>query len=163
MKYILLIALLLSLSLVAAYALTPAGTVIENSATLTYDGGTVQSNSVKVTVAQVAGVDITLPADARAQAGKIWSGYLSITNLGNGMDSFSLTSAMSKVWPISLPYAAGALKPNETRQIPFSITIPSGTAGQVDSITIIAISQFDSRVKDSAVMNLTAFKQGRRK
>jgi hypothetical protein len=72
-----------------------------------------------------------------------------------------LTKQASLPWAISLPDYAGVLAQDETRQIPVSVVIPGGTAGQVDTITITARSLFDSTINNADVMSLTSFKPGK--
>jgi PKD repeat protein len=83
----------------SAWAETPAGTVITNAALLTYDAGTVESNTTEVIVSHVAGVDVTPATAARAGCpGETVSYRAVLTNTGSGDDSFSLGVASDSGW-----------------------------------------------------------------
>lgn len=163
MKRILLAICLILLPVISGHALTPAGTVLQNQGRFFWEGEWLDYPTAQMTVAQVAGVAVTLPSDQKVQAGKLWSGYLLISNLGNGPDSFTLTKQASLPWAISLPDFAGVLVQDETRQIPVSVAIPGGAAGQVDVIEVMVRSLFDAACYDGDGINLTAFKPGRKK
>jgi uncharacterized repeat protein (TIGR01451 family) len=83
----------------AGAAGTPAGTAITNKATATYTDANnnayapVESNTVSVTVSQVAGVTITPATGSQngSPGGKIYFAR-QITNTGNGTDTFNLTA-----------------------------------------------------------------------
>lgn len=97
----LLAVLLLLLNPLPTFALTPAGTVISNTATTTYDGGTVTSNTVRITVAQIAGVGITpLSASQSAYQGATVYYAATVTNAGNGSDVIQLRATSASGWPV---------------------------------------------------------------
>ena len=164
MKRIILAICLILLPIISGHALTPAGTVLTNTASILREDGSVWvSCTLNQTVAQVAGVAVSLPPTAKAQAGKSWQGYLTLTNMGNGPDSFALTKQATLPWTINLTDYVGVLAQDETRRIPVSVAIPGGTAGQVDTITITAKGLFDSTINNADTSSLTSFKPGKGK
>ena len=79
----------------AAHAAPPAGTVIGNQATATYTdaGGTgrvATSNLVQVTVSQVKSFTLTAPGARSASSGQTVYYPHTITNTGNGTDTYAL-------------------------------------------------------------------------
>src|SRR5690242_10358704 len=83
---------------------TPAGTHLRNSATLTYSsagqGYMVVSDTVDVLVAQVAGADLQPPRVSTGAAGTAVVFAHTLTNLGNGPDSFTVGAASAHGWPV---------------------------------------------------------------
>jgi uncharacterized repeat protein (TIGR01451 family) len=147
---------------------TPAGTVITNTAVLSYKdlGGNPYTNdtaSVQVTVGQLAGVAVT-PGTASQIAGDSEYVYypVTVTNTGNGPDAFNLTDISSHGWAVVLyqdlnrshvmnpaDSTAGAVTVTSTLAEDSSyyliakIFVPSGTAsGTVDNDTVRAVSQW---------------------
>ena len=85
----------------AGHAASPlAGTSIGNQASATYVDGSavtrsVSSNVVSTTVQQIAALTITQDLAKTAAAGTQVSYPVTLTNTGNGTDSFALTTAMA--------------------------------------------------------------------
>ena len=85
---------------------TPAGTVIQSRSKVVYTtssgavSDTVFSNIVSITVAQVAALNITPASNATTTVSdSVFVAYpLTITNSGNGVDQFNLSSTSSKGW-----------------------------------------------------------------
>lgn len=78
----------------------PAGSSISNQASATYSDGsgvarTVNSNLVQTTVTQVYGVTLASPGAQNATAGSVVYYPHTLTNGGNGTDTFNLTAANS--------------------------------------------------------------------
>ena len=99
-KTFLITVLVLAMAASFAFAAgTPAGTVISNFATGEYKDAngnamaSVTSNTVTTTVSQVAGVDISDISDATTAPGGSATYAATITNTGNGTDSFGLSIA----------------------------------------------------------------------
>jgi len=165
----------------SALAVRPqAGTVITNTATADYEDATntampQESASVDVTVAQVAGVTIVASPDALTGANNSFVTYpLTVTNTGNGNDSFNLTwPASGGAWtPVSVTFysdpglapadlitATGVLAPDggsvvvyAKLVIPDSATAPDGTSSTDD---MKATSVFDSGVSDTDIVTTT--------
>ncbi len=156
----------------AAYAAAPgAGERIGNQASATYtnsSGDTVKvtSNKVETVVQQIAAVDVAVDtAETGVPGGKVFLPH-TITNLGNGADSFTLAAADGGTGtfdfsdPTIQVYADAdrdgvadsttpitttpSLNPNEVFGIIVEAVVPSGaTAGQTDTITITATSVLD--------------------
>ncbi|NMM08153.1 hypothetical protein [Polaromonas sp.] len=91
-------ALMLVLTGFAAHAAPPpAGTSISNQASATYTDGsnvvrTVTSNVVQTTVLQVSSLTLTANGAQNANAGSVTYYPHTLTNTGNGTDTFSLTT-----------------------------------------------------------------------
>ncbi len=169
----------------AAYAAAPgAGERIGNQASATYtnaSGDTIKvtSNKVETVVQQIAGVDIAVDtAETGVPGGKVFLPH-TITNLGNGADSFTLAGtdggtgtfdfndttikifadadrdgvADSTTPIMSTP----VLNPNEVFGIIVEAVVPSGaTANQTDTISISATSVLDpTNVFDSNTDTIT--------
>jgi len=86
----------------------PVGTSVTNQASISYSSGEgVQyfavSNTVATSVLQSYGVAMTAEKTAvDVQAGSETLLVISLTNIGNGPDSFALAAATGKVWPVSV-------------------------------------------------------------
>ena len=150
-----------------ARAATPlAGTSIGNQASATYVDGSnvtrsVTSNLVATVVQQVAALTIGSPLSKTVSAGSQVSYPITLTNTGNGTDSFAFSTAMSGTFNFtSVTYYADAngdgVADNTT---PITGTgnlasgavfrfvavgnVPTGaTSGQVDSLVVTATSNF---------------------
>ena len=92
-KQFISLALLLGLGLLSGLAqagLTPGNTMLTNTATLTYTGGTV-SDSVTVTVATIGAAPLlTIPADANRSEGQVYEGIYTLTAQNNGVDTYAI-------------------------------------------------------------------------
>lgn len=93
-----MIAALLLLVSVAVWAAPPAGTIIGNQASATYTDGsgttrTVTSNTVNTVVQQVASLTMASNGSRTVTPGGTVTFPHTITNTGNGSDSFSLAAA----------------------------------------------------------------------
>src|SRR5207249_1561915 len=118
-------ALLAVLGLLAAPTLnaqgTPAGTQVRNWAILAFDAGgqsySVASDTVDLLVGQVAGVNLQPPRVSIGAAGAAVVFAHTLTNLGNGADSFTVTAVSVRGWPVTL-YRVwdgdGLLGPNDS-------------------------------------------------
>lgn len=177
-KMLLTTLLVLCLSLSMAFAAgTPAGTAITNFATGNYRDANgnalpqVTSNTVTTIVSQVAGVDIN-PA---SQSGNVLGGEtvsfsLTLTNTGNGTDSFDLSKAIVETGggenTAEIYHDAngnGVLDAGETAvstvtdlaadamyHLVVVITNVSGADESSATTTVTATSQFDTGVSFSA-------------
>jgi len=181
-------ALLAGLCLLAGMALAatpPAGSVIGNQATASYvdSGGvtrTVTSNLVETIVQQVAGV--TVDPDAQTKmAGPGTTVYFphTITNNGNGTDSFNLTKSATDTNGILVSYliyadanldgipdnltpitATPSLAAGTKYGVVVAATITSpATATNTAAITLTATSAFTGAVTDSSIDTVTVSNQ----
>jgi len=159
---------------------TTAGTAIGNTATLDYkDGGgtsqpTVTSNSASVTVSQVAAVQAApTSASGNGQASETIYYAVTVTNNGNGADTFALaaSSTSSPAWTVAIyrdngagggtandgvhqsgentvASSTGSLAPDASFKCFVAVTVPSGAAaGASDTTNLTATSQFDATKK----------------
>lgn len=181
--------LAVSVVCVPAYAQgTAAGTVVQNTASMDYNnsGGeaqpTVTSNAASVTVSQVASAQ-SAPASASGagQPGDTLYYAVTITNKGNGADTFTLaaSSASSPAWTVVIykddgagsgtandgvhqsgethvAANTGSLAAEATFKCFAAVTIPAGTArGAADTTTLTATSQFDATKKATSSFSTT--------
>ena len=149
---------------------TPAGSHIRNWATLAYTssgfGYVVPSDTVDLIVAQVAAVGLQAPQSSGASPGTAVVFAHTLTNLGNGLDSFSVAATSVPAWPLTLYRDVNsngvldggdialsgpvAVASGSTAALLVQIAIPaSGSAGVTDTITITATSRFDGAVSGS--------------
>ncbi len=120
---------------------TAAGTPIDNTATATYEdpaGATFNatSNTVRVTVAEVAGVTVTGLSTIDRNGGTVGVNDIvdyefKVTNVGNDTTEFYLPSAPSVTGPAAATVVQikGYIKPDGTRvDFPAPITVTAGAA-----------------------------------
>ena len=125
-----------------------------------------------VMVGQVAGVDVEQPLSSLAPAGTSILFSHTITNVGNGPDTFILTATSLDGWPMrmmldvngngiedvgDIPMAGPlALNVDESAQVMMVMDIPAGmpAAASQAAATLTATSQFDTGVTDSVTDNL---------
>jgi len=154
----------------------PAGMSITNQASATYTdtsgvSHTVTSNAVQTTVTQVGSLTLTANGAQNATAGTVVYYPQTLTNTGNGSDTFSLTTSntggftMSSVaiyadngsgQPTGSPItSSGALASNATFKFIVVATLPAtATAGQTNTVTATATSTFDA-TKTASVTDVT--------
>lgn len=172
-------ALLLSFSLIAYAAAPPAGAPIGNQATATYtDAGdnsrTATSNQVITYVAQVAGVVVEADqTKLAAPGGQVFFPH-TITNTGNGGDTFDLTVTQGSGFALgsvkiyadldgdgipdsSTPITnTGLLPAGESFKVVVVGIVPGTAADAAESvITIEAKSQHTATVKDTSTDTVT--------
>ena len=154
----------------AAYAAAPAaGTSIGNQASATYTDGsgtsrTVTSNTVQTVVQQVASLTLSSNGNKSAAVGSTVYYSHTLTNTGNGTDTFALTSASASSNPFVpssitiYPDANGtgvpsgpaitssaALAAGATFQFIVAVVVPgTATSGQTNVQTVTATSGFNT-------------------
>lgn len=167
---------------------TPVGTVMQNTASATYSNSSgvaqpaVTSNTANVTVAQAAAVSAS-PATASQQqpAGAAATYAVTVTNQGNGSDTFSLAaaSASSPAWAAAIykddganggvandglrqagetntATSTGSLAADASFRCFVVVQVPSGAAiSSTDTTTLTATAQFDSTKKTTATSTTT--------
>ena len=164
---------------------TPANTVIQTRSKVVYTtasgavSDTVYSNYVSFTVAQIGGVNSTPSTNASTTiSDSVYVSYpLTITNSGNGLDQFTLSSTSSKGWTRSFYFDAngdGVLQASEisagaitqtaaeiaadaTYKIMVRIFVPRDASldGQIDTTTVTAASVFNNLQTTTAQVRTT--------
>lgn len=162
------VAVMLALVALTAHAAPPpAGTSISNQASASYTDGSgvtrsVTSNVVQTTVAQIASLTLTANGAQNATAGSIVYYPHTLTNTGNGTDTFNLTAvsattpfAMTNVQiyadngsgqPTGSPITStGAIAAGANFKFIVAGTLPAtATAAQTNVITVTGTSVFDN-------------------
>lgn len=178
------IAVALAIAMTAAYgtqahAATAAGTSITNQATATYLDSTnaarsATSNTVITTVQQVAAIGLSAAAAKNAAPGAQVVYPTSITNNGNGADTFALTSSNSGAYAMTgvVFYAdangdgiadnatpittTGTLAPGAVFRVVAVATLPANaTNGSTNSLVVTATSGFNGAVTASVTDTTT--------
>ncbi|MBK9049926.1 MAG: right-handed parallel beta-helix repeat-containing protein [Chloroflexi bacterium] len=106
----------------------------------------------ETTITQIAGVDIEPPRTGSSVAGGTVNYTHTVTNTGDGPDSFDLTVADSNPpgWTISIsPANTGVLLPGESTVVTVTIQVPAVVTVTVHTATIQATSVADPSVNDS--------------
>lgn len=144
----------------------PAGTSISNQASATYSDGsgvarTVTSNLVQTTVTQVYSLTLTAPGNVTATPGSVVYFPHTLTNTGNGSDTFALATAQTTTpaftnieiyadngsgAPTGSPItSSGVLASGASFKFIVRATVPtSAVAGNTNTITVTATSQGDA-------------------
>ena len=160
--------ILICLSLLAAPALraqgTPAGTHVISWATVSFDlGGSsylYPSDTVDLLVAQVGGVDVQAPRSSVGAAGTAVVFAHTLSNVGNGTDSFTVAAVSAHGWPVVLhrdlnadgildvtdPLLAGpvTLTYGGLTHLLALVSVPAVIPlGVTDTVTITATSRFN--------------------
>jgi len=167
--------LALSLGLLAGAQATPppAGTSIGNQASVTYTDGsgtsrTVTSNTVQTIVQQVASLSLTAPSTKTASVGSTVYYPQTLTNSGNGTDTFTLAAANAASVTFSMTgitlYAdngsgqptgpaitsTGALAAGASFKFIVAATVPTtATATQTNTLTVTGTSTLTATVTQS--------------
>lgn len=149
----------------------PAGTQIKNAASVQYStstgiGASVVSDTVVLTVGQVAGVDIEPPRVSNALPGEQAVFSHVVTNLGNGADTFDVSVSTPDGWPTAIFHdvdgdgalsvtdtlvsAALALDQGGAFPLLAVVDVPPGTdQGTNQRVDISTTSRFDPAVRDA--------------
>lgn len=153
-------------------AQTPAGTQITAFAQVTYEASNgviymAQSQTVVMTVAQVAGVDVEPPRSTLSDPGATVVFAHTLVNIGNGLDSLVVAATSQTGWPARVYRDANAsggldagdplvtgpipLAMGDTAQLLIAIDVPGSAAvrGVIDTIDVVATSEFDGSVSDA--------------
>src|SRR5213592_2938146 len=149
---------------------TQAGTQFSNWATLTFTsagtGYAVASDTVAILVGQVAGVSLQPPRVNSGAPGTAVVFAHTLTNTGNGPDSFPVAAASARGWPVTLYRdwnGDGLLDAGDsllTGPVPLGygaaasliaqVAVPAGASpGVSDTITVTATSRFNPAVSSS--------------
>jgi len=151
---------------------TPAGTQIQNQATVSYQDSNgltynVISNTLTLTVGQVAGVDLEPPRNSVADPGATVLFSHTLANIGNGTDSFVLSAVSQSGWTTRIyldtnedgALDAGdsqiigpiSLAADDTAYILVAVDVPGSATvrGTTDLVDLQATSQFDGTASDA--------------
>lgn len=164
----LLSALLLLIATISGAAAPPAGTQIGNQASATYTDSqgvahTVTSNIVQTTVQQVAALTLVATASQNATPGSVVYYPETLTNTGNGTDTFNLTTGNAGAFTMANVQifadngsgqptgpaitSSGALGSGASFKFVVVATLPNtATAGQSNTLTLTAASTFNAAV-----------------
>jgi uncharacterized repeat protein (TIGR01451 family) len=162
-----------------AYAATAAGTSITNQATATYVDSTATarsatSNTVITVVQQVASIGLSAGSAKNAAPGAQVTYAHSITNNGNGSDTFALASSNTGAYAMTgvVFYAdangdgiadnatpittTGTLAPGAVFRVVAVATLPAGaTNGSTNNLVVTATSGFNGAITASATDTTT--------
>jgi uncharacterized repeat protein (TIGR01451 family) len=150
---------------------TPAGTQIRAWAQVSYEDAnaisyTVTSDTVLVTVGQVAGTDLEPPRSSITDPGASVAFYHSLVNVGNGTDSFLVSASSRKGWPVRVyldangdggldagdPEVSGplTLAADDTAWLLVVVDVPglATLRGTTDTVDVQAASSFDGSASD---------------
>ena len=158
---------------------TPAGTRITSVARVSYETASGLTFSVAsdplahmVIVAQMAGVDVDPPRASVADPGSTVTFAHTIKNIGNGPDNYSVSARSQAGWLVRVyldvngngvvdqadlpalqpvPLVAGA---SASLLVTTDIPAQPSLRGKTDSIHVVGVSLFDSRVSDTAIDQL---------
>ena len=158
---------------------TPAGTRITSIARVSYEtaGGLTFSvasdpQAHMVIVAQTAGVDIDPPRTSVADPGATVTFVHTIKNIGNGPDNYSVSARSQAGWPVRVYLDVNgngvvdqadvpavqpvALVAGASASLLVTADIPAQPSlrGKTDSLRVVGVSLFDSRVSDTAIDQL---------
>jgi uncharacterized repeat protein (TIGR01451 family) len=156
---------------------TPAGTRIVNSAQVTYQAQngltfTVVSTADVMVVGQVGGADLDPPGVSVADPGTTVTFDHTLTNVGNGTDSFTVAGRSGAGWPVRVYRDAngnGALDPGDplvsgpivlgmgsVANLLLATDVPplATLRGTTDTIRLVGTSRFDPAVGDSLIDQL---------
>lgn len=141
----------------------PSGTLAGNY-TINVTGVSQSNSSVSDTVTltvivnQIADVDVTTDSSSIiGDPGETLTCTFTVTNAGNGMDSFDLNATSEQGWNtnISGGINTGNLNPSKSRSVTVEITIPLGTApSTMDNLTFTATSKFNSSISNSTTIRI---------
>ena len=157
-------------------AITPAGTQIQAAVTSNYsapDGSpmpTSTSNTVTTAVGRVGGVNVSPDSDTReALPGGSVDFPLTLSNAGNGSDTFDLTAATQNGWSVAIyrdDNGDGVRQSTETTAVSATdtlhvedafncfatVTIPESSTAARDTVTFAARSRFDATKTANATL-----------
>ena len=81
--------------------------------------------------------------------------HLLLTNLGNGLDTFTIQ--VSGTWTVTAPVSVGPLSPSSGEEITITVSVPpAAQPGDADISTIIATSQGDPDQSAQSILTTTA-------
>ena len=113
---------------------------------------TITTSATAQAIANVTSVSETIsPQVITSTPGTYHTFTVTVTNLGNLPDNFSLAAIDTENWQPTVPSTLGPIAAGGSDNATLSVTIPSGAVGgTIDSITVTATSQSDNTAGDSA-------------
>lgn len=82
-----------------------------------------------------------------------------LTNTGNGQDSFAFTAVSGHSWAATVP-ATITLDAGESTPVIVTLQVPAGTAGQTDVMTVTAYSVISPTAATASVIDTTTVEKG---
>ncbi len=172
MVFVAALSAVMLLSTTSAFAAgTPAGTAIKNVASMTYkdlSGGsfpTLYSDTATVTVEQVAGVTLTPVGSLKYSSDSMYVYFAhTVTNTGNGTDTYNMGSADSASWTPTILFDANgngvwdtgenttvssiaSLAADATYKVIIRLFVPNGVpSGRLDTNRTTATSTFNNGI-----------------
>jgi len=131
------------------------GTVdnISVTATSRHDNTKSDNKTVTAKVIVVRGVSVSISPSSQSGANGVTLNYtVTVTNMGNVSDNYSLTPSDNAGWsPSILPTSVVVPAFSSDNTTRLSVTIPSNAiGGTIDSIIVTAASQTDNTISDNA-------------
>jgi uncharacterized membrane protein len=74
-----------------------------------------------------------------------------LTNTGNGVDTFAITTSSSQGWAVTAAPLSLSLNPGEAQPVVVTLTVPTGTGGSVDVMEVTATSVISNAFSATAV------------
>lgn len=111
------------------------------------------------TVAQTPDLEFAPDRSSNAASPGVITYTHTLTNTGNGQDSFSFSAFSNRGWPVTLPsavlLASQATGAGYTQTVVVTVTIPIGAGGLTDTTIITATSAASSTVQKTVVDTTT--------
>ena len=125
-------------------------------ATSQSDGAVQDIATLETTVALAPGVTVTPDNEAGASGGSVMVYDHTVTNTGNGTETFLISTASSLGWSTSVSPPSVALPKDGSTTIQVYVWVPGTVAPGTPDVTMVtAASQSDGSVSDSATDTTT--------
>jgi uncharacterized membrane protein len=108
------------------------------------------------TVSMTPDVELEPDRSSNADPGTLVTYTHTLTNAGNGPDTFNLQAISSQGWTVVVSPTSVLLDPHQTHAVVVTVTVPSGAiSSTVDTTTITATSQYSTAVSASVADTTT--------